>query len=62
MLRVQCREVGTDCDFVGKGQTEEELLMQFIGHIVKVHQLSIEDVMTPEMRENIKIHMRRYST
>jgi hypothetical protein len=36
----------------------EELLMQFVGHLIKVHHLSIEDVMTPEVRENIRFQMR----
>lgn len=60
MLGVQCREVGTRCNFVGRGQTEEELLMQLVGHLVKVHHLSIEDVMTPEVRENIRFHIRHF--
>jgi hypothetical protein len=34
--------------------------MQSVGHLVKVHHLSIEDVMTPEVRENIRFHMRRF--
>jgi predicted small metal-binding protein len=60
VLRLLCREIGTHCNFVGRGQTEEELLMQSVGHLVKVHHLSIEDVMTPEVRENIRFHMRRF--
>lgn len=60
MLWAMCRAIGTHCNFVGRGQTEEELLMQFVGHIVKVHHLRIEDVMTPEVRENIRFHMRHF--
>ena len=26
MLTVSCREVGCDCDFVAKGETEEDLM------------------------------------
>ena len=58
MLTVLCREIGTHCNFAGRGNTEEELLMQFVGHLIKVHHLSIEDVMTPEVRENIRFQMR----
>jgi predicted small metal-binding protein len=31
MLWALCREVGTHCNFVGRGQTQEELLMQLLG-------------------------------
>jgi len=58
MLDLQCREIGTRCSFVGRSETEEELLMQIVGHLTKVHHLRIEDVMTPEVRENIRFHMR----
>jgi predicted small metal-binding protein len=57
MLWALCREIGTQCYFVGRGQTQEELLIQFVGHIIKVHRLGIDEVMTPE---NIRFHMRHF--
>src|SRR5574342_261643 len=35
MLSVSCREVGVDCDYVGKGETENELMDNLIEHAVK---------------------------
>jgi hypothetical protein len=32
--------------------------MQLVGHIVKKHKISVEDVMTAEMREKIRIHIQ----
>ena len=53
MLSVSCREVGVDCDFVGKGETEEELMSHLINHAIKDHGYTREDVLKPEMQETI---------
>jgi predicted small metal-binding protein len=52
MLTVSCREVGVDCDYVAKGETEEEIMKNAGEHAVKDHGYKQEDIMTPEMREN----------
>jgi predicted small metal-binding protein len=54
MLSVSCREVGVDCDYVGKGETENELMDNLIAHAIKDHGYTREDVLKPEMQEKIK--------
>ena len=59
MLTVSCREVGVDCDYVAKGETEEEIMKNAGEHAVKDHGYKQEDIMTPEMKEKIRQHIRR---
>jgi predicted small metal-binding protein len=54
MLTVSCREVGVDCDYVAKGETEEEIMKNAGEHAVKDHGYKEEDIMTPEMKEKNK--------
>lgn len=54
MLSVSCREVGVDCDFVGKGESEKELMDNLVDHAIKDHGFTREDVLKPEMQEKIK--------
>ena len=35
MLTVSCREVGMDCDYVCKGETEEEIMKNAEQHAVR---------------------------
>ena len=37
---VSCREVGVDCDFVAKGETEQEVLQQCSQHARKEHGMT----------------------
>jgi predicted small metal-binding protein len=59
MLTVNCRDVGVDCDYVAKGETEEDLMKDAGQHAVKDHGYKEEDIMTPEMKENIRSHIRK---
>jgi predicted small metal-binding protein len=59
MLTVSCREVGVDCDYVAKGETEEEIMKDAGEHAVKDHGYKQEDIMTLEMKEKIRQHIRR---
>ena len=51
MLTVSCREVGMDCDYVCKGETEEEIMKNAGEYAVKDHCYKQKDIMTPEMKE-----------
>jgi predicted small metal-binding protein len=53
MLTVSCREVGMDCDYVCKGETEEEIMKNAEEHALRDHGYKPEDLMTPELRDNI---------
>jgi predicted small metal-binding protein len=59
MLTVSCREVGMDCDYVCKGETEEEIMKNAEEHAMKDHGYKTEDLMTPDLRENIRSHIKR---
>jgi predicted small metal-binding protein len=42
MLTLLCRETGLDCDYVIKGETEEEILTNGAEHAMKVHGMKVE--------------------
>jgi len=50
---LNCREAGFDCDYVVKGETDEEVLRNGGEHATKVHGMKAED-MTPEMKQKLK--------
>jgi len=56
---VSCRDVGVDCDFVGTGESEKELMDNLIDHAIKDHGYAREDVLKPEMQEKIKAHINK---
>jgi predicted small metal-binding protein len=49
MKSISCREAGFDCDYVVKGETEEEVMKNGAEHVQKVHGIKEED-MTTEMK------------
>ncbi|HKZ61096.1 MAG TPA: DUF1059 domain-containing protein [Nitrososphaera sp.] len=53
MLSAACKDAGFDCDYVAKGNTEEELLKDVAQHVIKVHRMQESD-MTPEMVQKVK--------
>jgi len=61
MLTVSCKDIAADCDFISKANTEEELMMQLVGHVVKMHKYDFEDIMKPEVREKIKANIHNTS-
>jgi predicted small metal-binding protein len=44
MLSLACRDVGVDCDYVAKGETEEELWADGTEHVIRDHGFKREDV------------------
>jgi predicted small metal-binding protein len=60
MLTIACRDAGVpDCDYVAKGETEEDLMKDAGQHAVRDHGYKEEEIMTPEMKEKIRSHIRR---
>ncbi len=53
MLTVSCRDVGMDCDYICKGETEEEIMKNAEQHAVQDHHYKAEDIMTPELQQKI---------
>ena len=46
-----------DCDYVAKGETEEELWKDGTQHVIKVHDMKAEDV-SPEFKESHKPYIK----
>jgi predicted small metal-binding protein len=53
MKTINCREAGFDCDYVVRGQTEEEVMKNGVEHAMKDHGMKEEDI-TPEMKQKIR--------
>jgi predicted small metal-binding protein len=49
--RMSCRDVGPDCDFVARGETDEEVMRQVAEHARTAH--GMEEV-PPELAEKAK--------
>lgn len=48
---VRCRDVGVDCDYVARGETEEEVLQQCAEHGKAAHGMA---EIPPEMVEKVR--------
>jgi len=58
MLSLACRDAGVkDCNYVAKGETEEELWKDGTQHVIKVHDMKAEDV-SPEFKESHKPYIK----
>ena len=48
---VSCRDVGMDCDFVAKGETEQDILRQAAEHARTVHNMT---EIPPDVAEKLR--------
>ena len=44
MKTLSCREAGCECDYVAKGETEEEVMRDAADHGIKEHGMKAEDM------------------
>jgi predicted small metal-binding protein len=44
MLTLECRETGLDCDYIIKGETEEDILKNGAEHAIQVHGMNADDI------------------
>ena len=44
MLTLVCRETGLDCDYIIKGETEEDILKNGAEHDIQVHGMNADDI------------------
>jgi predicted small metal-binding protein len=59
MLSLACRDAGVkDCDYVAKGEMEEELWRDGTDHVIKVHGMKADDV-TPQFKESHRPYIKR---
>ncbi len=52
---VSCRDIGVDCDFVARGQTEQEVLQQCAEHARTAHGMN---EISPELAEKVRSGIR----
>ena len=53
--RMNCRDVGPDCDYVATGETEDEIMTQVTEHARDVHGIS---EVPPELAEKARSCIR----
>jgi predicted small metal-binding protein len=53
MKTITCREAGFDCDYIVKGETEDEVMERGAEHVMKVHGMNEKDI-TPEFKEKVR--------
>jgi predicted small metal-binding protein len=58
MLNIACRDVEQNCDCIIEGESEEDLMKKAAEHAVKDHGYKEENVMTSEMKEKIRSHIK----
>ncbi len=49
-----CRDTGVDCDFVSRGETEQELMAVGIKHVKEAHGYTDEQLNDPKFLEEVK--------
>ncbi len=49
-----CRDAGVDCDFVARGETEDQVLSEGAKHVKEVHGYTDEQVNAPKFLEDVK--------
>ncbi len=53
--RMNCRDVGPDCDYVARGETDEDVMGQVAEHARAAHGM---DEVQPELSEKAKSAIR----
>ena len=53
--QLRCRDVGLDCDFEARGDSEEAVLQQAAAHARSAHQIT---EMTPELASKVRAAIR----
>jgi predicted small metal-binding protein len=56
MKMLSCRDAGCDCDYVAKGETEEEVIRDAAQHGMKEHGKTQEDM--NQMQGNLRTAIR----
>ena len=56
---VSCREVGVDCDFLARGETEQEVMQKCAEHAKSAHGM---DEIPPDLAAKVRASMRDEGT
>ena len=49
-----CRDVGSNCDFLVRGESEDEVIAGMVKHGKEAHKLTDQEVNSPEMMKLVK--------
>ncbi len=49
-----CRDVGSNCDYVVRGETDDVVIAGMVKHGIEVHKLTDEEVKSPEMLKMVR--------
>jgi len=49
-----CRDMGVDCPYVSRGETEEELMADATKHVKEAHGYTDEQLKDPELMKKVK--------
>lgn len=55
-IRFSCRETGLDCDYIIKGESEEEVLKIGAAHVINDHGMKSEDIFFKNIPCNFLCH------
>jgi predicted small metal-binding protein len=53
-MTFKCKDVGVECPYVARGETEEELIADIVKHAKEVHGYTDEQLKDPEMMKKVK--------
>jgi predicted small metal-binding protein len=56
MLTLVCRETGLNCDYIIKGETEEDLLKKGAEHATQAHGMNADDIYVNRIPANFLCH------
>ena len=58
-MTLACRDTGTDCPYVARSETENELMADIVKHAKEVHGYTDEQLNDPKMIEKVKAAIKR---
>lgn len=56
IMEMKCKDVGFNCDFVVKGNSEQEIMQQAAVHAQKDHGMKPEDI-TEDLKNKIRANI-----
>ena len=58
-MTLACLDTGTDCPYVARSETENELMADIVKHAKEVHGYTDEQLNDPKMIEKVKAVIKR---
>jgi len=58
-MTLACRDLDSDCPYVARGETEEELMADMGKHAKEVHGYTDEQLKDPEMMKKVKAAIKK---